>query len=133
MTTEQLDWARAMYRSTATIPPTDYLFAPLSASPQLLKLLPNTVIVLAKHCILHDEGVRFAKLLKTRYVPTDTLVYNTTVYGFFGRSSFPQGDVALNQASEKLRQISEIYPESYFVDDDDVGGALPPFPTEGFP
>lgn len=133
MTTKQLDWAKAMYRSKAIIKPTDYTFAPLSASPQLLKLFPNTVIILAKHDILRDEGVKLGKTLKQRYVPVDTIVYNTTVYGFFGRSAFALGDVALEQAAEKLRGISEVYPEAYFFDEEETGGALPPFPEEGFP
>lgn len=132
MTTRQLDWAKSMYRGAATINPTDYTFAPLVASPQLLKLFPNTVIVLAKHDILRDEGVKFGKILKQRYVPVDTLVFNSTVYGFFGRSAFSLGDVALEQTAEKLRAISEVYPEDYFFDEDDLGGSLPPFPEDGF-
>jgi acetyl esterase len=131
MTAAHLDWDKAMYRSTATIKPAEYRFAPLVASPHLLKLLPNTVLVLAKNCILYDEGMKFSKILKSRYVPVETLVYNSTIYGFFGRSFFPQGDVALNQASEKLRDIAALYPDAYFADDDDLGGELPPFPSQG--
>lgn len=125
MTTTQLDWAKAMYRSTATIKPTDYAFAPLVASPHLLKLFPNTVIVLAKNDILYDEGVKFATILSKRYVPVNMLVFNSTIYGFFGRSVFAQGDIAMRNVTDLLVHISGVYPEEHFNDDDIA--PLPPF------
>jgi acetyl esterase/lipase len=97
------------------------------ASPQLLKLFPNTIIILAEHDILRDEGIKFGKILGERYVPVDVLVYNSTSYGFFGRSQHPLGDVALSKASELLRKISGIYPEEHFIEDEEFND-LPPFP-----
>jgi len=125
MTTTQLDWAKAMYRSTATIKPSDYAFAPLVASPHLLKLFPNTVVVLAKNDILHDEGIKFATILSKRYVPVNALVYNSTIYGFFGRSVYAQGDVAMRNVTDLLLHISSVYPQEHFNDDEI--GSLPPF------
>ena len=130
MTITQLDWEKAMYRSNSMVKPNDYTFAPLVASTQLLKLFPNTIFVLAKHDILFDENMKFSNILQSRYVPVERLVFNSTIYGFFGRSVFPQGDVAMRSACEKLRIISEVYPESFFVEDDEMGGSLPPFPDE---
>eukprot|EP01032_Pedospumella_encystans_P022463 gene22463-25448_t len=122
MTSTQLDWAKAMYRSAATIQPTDYGFAPLVASPHLLKLFPHTVIVLAKHDILFDEGVKFGNILRARYVPVDTLIFNSTIYGFFGRSQFLQGDVAVARVSKLLRRYSSEYPVGHFEAENDRGG-----------
>jgi acetyl esterase len=129
MTASQLEWAKAMYRSNTAVQPNDYAFAPLVGSPHLLKLFPNTVMVLAKHDILYDEGMKFMKVLKQRYVPTTVLEYGTTIYGFFGRSAYPAGDIAMLKVSEQLRLISTIYPESHFFEEDDFGGPLPDFPT----
>ncbi len=122
MTSTQLDWAKAMYRSTATIQPTDYSFAPLVASPHLLKLFPHTVIVLAKHDVLFDEGVKFGNMLRARYVPVDMLVFNSTIYGFFGRSKFLQGDVAVARVSKLLCRYSSLYPVEHFEAENDRGG-----------
>ena len=122
MTSTQLDWAKAMYRSAATIQPTEYAFAPLVASPHLLKLFPHTVIVLAKHDILFDEGVKFGNILRARYVPLDMLIFNSTIYGFFGRSKFLQGDVAVARVSKLLRQYSSQYPVEHFEAENDRGG-----------
>lgn len=114
MTSTQLDWAKAMYRSTATIQPTDYAFAPLVASPQLLRLFPHTAIVLAKHDILYDDGIKFGNILRTMYVPVNTLVFNSTIYGFFGRSKFLQGDIAVTHVSKLLRRYAGFYPIEHF-------------------
>ena len=132
MSSTQLNWLKSLYRSVKTIQPTDYTFAPLVASPQLLKLLPNTIIVIAKNCILYDENIKFARILKSKYVPVELLVYNTTIYGFFGRNNYPYGNIALKDASIKLLDIANIYPESYFEDDEMNFDELPPFPTDGF-
>ena len=130
MTSTQLDWAKAMYRSAATIQPTDYAFAPLVASPHLLKLFPHTAIVLAKHDILFDEGFKFGNILRARYVPVDTLIFNSTIYGFFGRSQFLQGDIAVARVSKLLRRYSSQYPVEHFEAENDRGGPFQFFRKE---
>jgi len=130
MTTRQLFWAKRMYRCGQKLKPNDYGFAPLTASMDLLKLFPNTVILLARHDILADDGHKLHDLLQSRYVPVNKYVYNSTIYGFFGHSEFPLGDVAMADACRELVKIGGIYPASFFIDEGDTGGALPPFPDE---
>ena len=63
----------------------DYRAVPMRIPKAILKKLPPTLMVLAKHDILYDEGLVFTEVLRQANVPVTTLIYNDTIHGFFAK------------------------------------------------
>lgn len=65
--------------------------------------LPPTIIVLASHDILRDEGQAYAERLVTAGVPCDLLIAQGEIHGFFVMGGImPAARTALNYIAEKL-------------------------------
>jgi acetyl esterase len=61
----------------------NYRACPMRTPDNLLQQFPPTLIILAKHDVLLDQGLHFANKLNQLNKPVETLIYNDSVHAFF--------------------------------------------------
>ena len=83
VTLEQLHWFWYLYLKDQRKDSQDYRACPLVASDDILKKFPKTMIILAKHDVLLDEGIEFGDRLKAAGVDVTTIVHTDKLHGFF--------------------------------------------------
>lgn len=86
LTLRQMQYFWSMYLPDQAIDAADYRACPLRTPVEILKKFPRSLIVLAKHDILLDEGLKFAKRLTDSEVFVETMVYERMLHGFFTKS-----------------------------------------------
>jgi acetyl esterase/lipase len=82
-----------------------YLFIYTYRTPDnILQQYPPTLIILAKHDVLLDEGVNFAIKLNGLNKPVETLIYNDSVHSFFFKPPMTTEKVTL-EISAKIKAM----------------------------
>lgn len=105
LTLKQMQWFWSLYTNNSPGGCTSYALCPLLTPERILKKFPKTTIILAKHDVLLDEGVEFHQKLTAVGVPSNIIVFNDSVHGFFLSGGVPSGEKALKYL---VRQIPGI-------------------------
>lgn len=87
LTLRQMQYFWSMYLSDQAVDAADYRACPMRTPDDILQNFPRTLIVLAKHDILLDEGLKFGRRLEDSKVPVETVVYNNMHHGFFAKGA----------------------------------------------
>jgi acetyl esterase len=109
LSTQQARHFAELYcNNTVTTCNGDYLFSPLKTPDAVFAEYPPTVVVLAKHDLLLDEGLRFVdKLRRFSKNTVDLKVYESTIHFFFGKHLFTHGKAALSRVARQIVEISK--------------------------
>ena len=81
----------------------DFRVFPIKTPDHILKLYPPTLLILADHDVLLDEGLDFSNKIPG----SQTTVYNRTIHGFFGRPLFSDGFNALYQVASFFKSLNK--------------------------
>ena len=87
LTLKQMQYFWSMYLTDQAVDAADYRACPMRTPDKFLKNFPRTLIVLAKHDILLDEGLKFGRRLINSKVPVETIVYDRMHHGFFAKGA----------------------------------------------
>ena len=85
LTLKQMIYFWTLYLGDQNLDCQDYRACPMRTPKNILQKFPPTLIVLAKHDILLDEGLNFGELLKEQQISVTTKVYNNVFHGFFAK------------------------------------------------
>ena len=87
LTMKQMQYFWSMYLLDQAVDAADYRACPMRTPDKILENFPRTLIVLAKHDILLDEGLKFGRRLVSSNVPVETIVYDRMLHGFFAKGA----------------------------------------------
>ena len=86
----------------------DIHVSPINASPEQLKGLPQTLLLVDENDVLRDEGEAYGRKLAAAGVAVRSVRYNGTIHDFMllnPIASTPPVRGAVNQASDYLREV----------------------------
>jgi acetyl esterase len=87
---------------------TDIHVSPINASPEQLKGLPQTLLLVDENDVLRDEGEAYGRKLAAAGVPVRSVRYNGTIHDFMllnPIANTPAVRGAVDQASDYLRKV----------------------------
>jgi acetyl esterase len=104
LTLKQMQHFWSLYLNDQHKDSQDYRACPLRTPKKILLQFPKTLIVLAKHDVLLDEGLEFARYLDELEVSVETIVYNNMVHGFFAKRGMSTEDQTI-EICKKIKSM----------------------------
>ena len=99
-------WFRKMYQNHYPLSESSqHVFAPLHTPPHLLRLFPETLILVGGKDILRDENLAFASKLIKEGVPTRVELYNYSLHAFLQLDLHGSREKSIRFVSEQLQRI----------------------------
>lgn len=107
LTAQQMERFRFLYSGGNESVRLEYSFAPLRTPKAILRNYPPTIMVLAKHDVLVDDGLVFADNLRKLDVKVSSQYYTSSTHGFFGLDELPNGEQAVRFVADELQRMSK--------------------------
>eukprot|EP01036_Dinobryon_divergens_P032221 gene32221-41764_t len=104
----RMAWFRRMYQNHYPLPDAlQHVFAPLHTPPHLLRLFPETLILLGEKDVLRDESLAYASKLTDSGVPVQAKVYNSSRHAFLQVDLYGSGEKSIRFVAEQIHRILE--------------------------
>lgn len=102
----RMAWFRRMYQNHYPLSESlQHVFAPLHTPPHLLRLFPETLILVGEKDVLRDESLAYASKLTDCGVSVRAKVYNSSLHAFLQADLYGSGEKSILFVAEQLNRI----------------------------